>query len=203
PPVRLDSIVEHGLTMIRERAAAHRITIAVDIEPDLAAVRADELRMKQVVLNLLTNAVKFTPDGGAVTVAVKRTGDDVEVMVRDTGVGIPAGDHMRIFDAFQQGARNGMADEEGTGLGLTLTKRIVELHGGRISLASRPGVGSTFTFSIPVAGPEREHGAAGDERGPDSEEAGSGAVVLVVEDDPRSLELVRLYLGSAGFRVIE
>jgi CheY-like chemotaxis protein len=160
--------------------------------------------MKQVVLNLLTNAVKFTPDGGAVTVAVKRTGDDVEVMVRDTGVGIPAGDHMRIFDAFQQGARNGMADEEGTGLGLTLTKRIVELHGGRISLASRPGVGSTFMFSIPVAGPDHgveESGA--DVRDAETDVPVSGPAVLVVEDDARSLELVRLYLSSGGFGVVE
>jgi signal transduction histidine kinase/CheY-like chemotaxis protein len=202
-PVRLATIIEHGLTMVRERAMAHGIELAVDIAPDLGVVRADELRMKQVVLNLFTNAVKFTPDGGSITVVANRAGDFAEVTVRDTGVGIPAEDQERIFDAFQQGARNGVADEEGTGLGLTLTKRIVELHGGRIHLASRPGEGSAFTFRIPVDGPDREHGAAGDERGPDSEETGSGPVVLVVEDDPRSLELLRLYLGSAGFRVVE
>ena len=139
----------------------------------------------------------------SITVVANRAGDFAEVTVRDTGVGIPAEDQERIFDAFQQGARNGVADEEGTGLGLTLTKRIVELHGGRIHLASRPSEGSAFTFRIPVDGPDREHGAAGDERGADSEERGSGPVVLVVEDDPRSLELLRLYLGSAGFRVVE
>ena len=205
--VRLAGIIEHGLTMVRERAMAHGIEIAVETAPDVGVVRADELRMKQVVLNLLTNAVKFTPDGGLITVVADRVGDFAEVCVRDTGVGIPAEDQERIFDAFQQGARNGVADEEGTGLGLTLTKRIVELHGGRIHLESRPGEGSAFTFRIPVDGPARTLGAAGDERGPESEGAwagsGSGPVVLVVEDDPRSLELLRLYLGSGGFRVVE
>jgi signal transduction histidine kinase/DNA-binding response OmpR family regulator len=200
--VRVGAIIEHGLTMTRERATAHGIEIAVDIGREVGVVRADELRMKQVVLNLLTNAVKFTPDGGLITVGAHRRGDFTEVTVRDTGVGIPLEDHERIFDAFQQGARN-LADEEGTGLGLTLTRRIVELHGGRIHVTSRPGEGSTFMFRIPVAGPDPEPEGVGGERGPDSGEVGSGPVVLVVEDDPRSLELLRLYLGSAGFRVIE
>ena len=195
--VRLGAIIEHGLTMIRERATAHGIGIGLDIAPDVGVVRADELRMKQVVLNLLTNAVKFTPDGGLITVDANRVGDVREGHRPRHGCRDSAEkDQERIFDAFQQGARN-LADEEGTGLGLTLTKRIVELHGGQIHLASRPGEGSTFTFCIPVEGPDRVTGAAGEERGPDSESAGSGAVVLVVEDDPRSLELLRLYLGSA------
>ena len=202
-PVHLATTIEHGLTMIRERATAHSIGITVDVASDLGVVRADELRMKQVLLNLLTNAVKFTPDGGSISVTANRVGDVAEVTVRDTGVGIPEKDQERIFDAFQQGARNGLADEEGTGLGLTLTKRIVELHGGRLAVVSRLGEGSTFTFCIPVDGPDGEPGVAGDERDLETYEPGSGPVVLVVEDDPRSLELLRLYLGSAGFSVTE
>ena len=203
-PVHLASIVEHGVTMIRERALSHGIEISVDIAPDVGVMQADELRMKQVVMNLLTNAVKFTPDGGVITVVAERIGEFVEVKVRDTGVGIPAGDQERIFDAFQQGARNGLAAEEGTGLGLTLTKRIVELHGGRMHLTSRPGEGSTFTLCIPTAGPAREpgdHDVALRDEAADMEAA--GPAVLVVEDDARSLELLRLYLNSGGFRVIE
>ena len=88
---------------------AHGIELAVDIAPDVGVVRADELRMKQVVLNLFTNAVKFTPDGGSITVVANRAGDFAEVTVRDTGVGIPAEDQERIFDAFQQGARQRVA----------------------------------------------------------------------------------------------
>ena len=87
-PVRAWRVIEHGLTMIRERATAHGIEIGRDIAPDVGVVRADELRMKQVVLNLLTNAVKFTPDGGLITVVANRVGDFAKVAVRDTGVGV-------------------------------------------------------------------------------------------------------------------
>ena len=109
---------------------------------------ADPLRFKQVVLNLLSNAVKFTPDGGRVTLAAALGADELHVTVTDTGVGVPPEDRERIFESFQQGGR-GTTREEGTGLGLTLTKRIVELFGGRLWLDTTVGVGSTFGFSLP------------------------------------------------------
>jgi signal transduction histidine kinase/CheY-like chemotaxis protein len=202
-PVPLPVVVEHGLTMVRERAAAHGIDIRLEVAPGVGVVRADELRLKQVLLNLLTNAVKFTPDGGSIEVSAMRAGEFAEVSVRDSGVGIPVEDHERIFEAFQQGARDSLAGEEGTGLGLTLTKRIVELHGGRISLSSTPGEGSTFTFAIPIAGPNHE--PVSDHVAPagDTGFVPEGPTVLVVEDDIQSLELLRLYLRSDGFTVVE
>ena len=106
------------------------------------------------MLNLVSNAVKFTRDGGSVVVTSRTVRDEAHVTVRDTGVGIPESDQERIFDAFQRGARSGRESAEGTGLGLTLSKRIVELHGGRMWMTSRVGVGSTFGFAVPI-----RHGA--------------------------------------------
>jgi CheY-like chemotaxis protein len=159
-------------------------------------VWADELKLKQVVLNLMTNAVKFTPDGGSVDVSAELAGDEVRVLVRDTGIGIAEADQERIFEAFQRGGRE--ARSEGTGLGLTLSKRIVELHGGRIWMTSRLGAGSTFGFAVPV----RADGAATGEAQPEEVAAERDLeTVLVVEDDPHSAELLTLYLEGAGYRV--
>jgi len=104
--------------------------------------------VKQILYNLLSNAVKFTPDGGRVDVSVRADNGDVRVEVRDTGIGVAAEDQDRIFEEFRQVGRE--RSREGTGLGLTLTKRFIELHGGRIWLESSPGKGSTFAFTLPV-----------------------------------------------------
>jgi signal transduction histidine kinase len=101
-----------------------------------------------VVVNLVTNAVKFTPVGGAVSVDAQVVGEEAVVTVRDTGIGIAPEDQDRIFEAFQRGDRR--ASTEGTGLGLTLSRRFVELHGGRMWVESAVGAGSTFAFAIPV-----------------------------------------------------
>jgi len=113
-------------------------------------VRADERKVKQVVLNLLSNAVKFTPDGGSISVRATLDTDCVEVAVRDTGIGIALEDQAAVFEEFTQVGRDYTKKAEGTGLGLALTKRIVELHGGRIWLESAPGEGSTFAFTLPL-----------------------------------------------------
>ena len=134
--------------MVRERATLHAITVTVEVADDVGMIEADELRFKQVVLNLLSNAVKFTPDGGSVSIRAYREGNELMVTVTDTGIGVPPEDQERIFESFQQG-RRGAPKEEGTGLGLTLSRRIVGLFGGRMWLESTPGVGSTFGFSIP------------------------------------------------------
>jgi GAF domain-containing protein/two-component sensor histidine kinase len=140
--------LESGVTIVRERAARHDIALNVDVSDELGQVEADERKVKQILYNLLTNAVKFTPDGGNVNVTVRRDKDDVRVNVQDNGIGIAEADQARIFEEFQQVGRE--RSREGTGLGLTLTKRFVELHGGRIWLESAPGRGSTFTFTLPL-----------------------------------------------------
>jgi signal transduction histidine kinase len=146
----LPELLEQGLALVRERAARQRLTVALDIASDVREVWADEIKLKQVVVNLLTNAVKFTPEGGRVSVAAVVAGGEVVVTVRDTGIGIAPEDQARIFEAFQRGDRR--ASTEGTGLGLTLSKRFVELHGGRVWVESAVGSGSTFAFTIPGKG---------------------------------------------------
>jgi len=138
-----------GVTMIRERAGAHRIALDVEVPPGVDLITADERKVRQVVFNLLSNAVKFTPDDGRITVRVARDDREVRVAVADTGVGIAPADQARVFDEFAQ-TKDGEQQSEGTGLGLTVAKRLVELHGGRIWVESQPGKGSTFTFALPL-----------------------------------------------------
>jgi CheY-like chemotaxis protein/anti-sigma regulatory factor (Ser/Thr protein kinase) len=195
-PIVLADLIEHGVAMVRERAAKHRISLASDIEPSLGMAEADERKLKQVVLNLLSNAVKFTPDGGSVTVYARRVGDEAQVSVRDTGIGIAEDEKDRIFEAFQRGGRASRTSTEGTGLGLTLSKRIVDLHGGRLWMETELGVGSTFSFAIPML----TGSAAAAERPPEAEPAAGGSV-LIVEDDHRSAGLLRVYLEDAGYAV--
>ena len=152
------AVLDHGLSMVRERAATHGITLRLDVGEGVGLIEADELKFKQVLLNLLSNAVKFTPDGGSVTLAATRSADVLAVTVTDTGIGVPLEDRERIFESFQQGARGAPA-AEGTGLGLTLSRRIVELFGGRLWLEPGPdGVGSVFGFTIPAPGRGRRAG---------------------------------------------
>ncbi len=148
--VSLPELLEQGLALVRERAARQRLTIALDVGPGVGIVWADEVKLKQVVVNLVSNAVKFTPEGGRVDIAAAVAGDEVVVTVRDTGIGIAEADQERIFEAFQRGDRR--ASTEGTGLGLTLSKRFVELHGGRVWVESALGEGSLFGFAIPGKG---------------------------------------------------
>ena len=139
----------NALTLVRERAQTHGIGLTLQADGVVGELRADERKFKQILLNLLSNAVKFTPDGGKVVVRAALTDAGVEVGVTDTGVGISAEDQLVVFDEFKQVGRHYTNKHEGTGLGLALTKRFVELHGGTLTLQSEPGVGSTFTFTIP------------------------------------------------------
>ncbi|TME26659.1 MAG: GAF domain-containing protein, partial [Chloroflexi bacterium] len=147
------SLVEalnNGITMIRERASRHAIKVTLDVAPDLDLIEADPRKVKQVLFNLLSNAVKFTSDGGRVDVIARRANGDAVIAVRDTGIGIAPEDQSRIFEEFQQARRQSERSREGTGLGLALAKRFVELHGGRIWVESAVGKGSTFTFTLPL-----------------------------------------------------
>ena len=190
----LRPVLEETASMLRERAGAHGIDLRVEMADDVAPIYSDELRLKQVLLNLVTNAVKFTGDGGSVVVRAARRATSVDITVTDTGIGVPDGDRERIFESFQQGGR-GSSREEGTGLGLTLSRRIVELLGGRMWLESRVGVGSTFGFSIPAQ--DRSTGQAGS-LGEPTRVLGE---VVVIEDDRPSLDLMTAYLSGASLKV--
>jgi signal transduction histidine kinase len=149
-PVDVASAIADALTLVRERAQHHAIALAQEVDPALGTLLADERKLKQILLNLLSNAVKFTPDGGRIDVTARRVGDVAEIAVRDTGIGIAPEDQAAVFEEFRQVGRDYTRKQEGTGLGLALTRRLVELHGGRIGVESEPGKGSTFTFTIPL-----------------------------------------------------
>ena len=146
----LADAVSNAITLVRERAQRHGIALGQQIDPGLAEITADERKFKQILLNLLSNAVKFTPDGGRIDVTARREANDIVVAVHDTGIGIAPEDQAAVFEEFRQVGRSYTNKQEGTGLGLALTRRFVELHGGRIWLESEPGRGSTFTFTIPA-----------------------------------------------------
>ncbi|MDX1374339.1 MAG: ATP-binding protein [Burkholderiales bacterium] len=148
--VNVPDTLSSALTLVRERAQNHGIELGLEIDPKVGVIQADERKVKQVVLNLLSNAVKFTPDGGAVAMRATLDTDHVAVAVKDTGIGIAPEDQDAVFEEFKQVGRDYTKKAEGTGLGLALTRRIVELHGGRIWLESTPGAGSTFTFTLPL-----------------------------------------------------
>ena len=146
----LGNAMEGALTLLRERAARHGIELSMQVDERLGEIVADERKVRQVLLNLLSNAVKFTPDGGRVDVRAGLVHGVVEVSVTDTGIGIAPKDQEAIFEEFQQVGDNALHKREGTGLGLTLARKFVELHGGRIRVHSELGKGSTFTFSLPM-----------------------------------------------------
>jgi signal transduction histidine kinase len=146
----LPTALQNALTLVRERAQRHGIALSLAVDPGLGEFQADERKFKQIMLNLLSNAVKFTPEGGAVAVAAGPNGTMIEISVADTGVGIAPEDQEAVFEEFKQVGRDYTKKAEGTGLGLALTRRFVELHGGAIRLQSSPGKGSTFTFTLPI-----------------------------------------------------
>ena len=145
----LPAALADAMTLIRERATKHGIALGLDVAPALGTVTGDERKFKQILLNLLSNAVKFTPDGGRVDVSAAREQNGILIAVKDTGIGIATADQEAVFEEFRQVGGDYTSKQEGTGLGLALTRRFVELHGGRIWVESAPGKGSTFFFTIP------------------------------------------------------
>jgi signal transduction histidine kinase len=148
-PFSLREALERGVVMVRERATMDGVHVTFTADPEVDVVEGDERRIKQVIFNLLSNAVKFTPTGGNVDVSAAQVDGELRVAVADSGPGLAPEDHERIFEEFQQ-ADAGVELGEGTGLGLTLSKRLVELHGGRIWVDSELGQGSTFVFTLPA-----------------------------------------------------
>jgi len=146
----LPAAIDNALTLVRERANRRGITLGRAIDDRVGLIRGDERKVKQVLLNLLSNALKFTPEGGRIDVRAAMNDGMAEISVADTGVGIAPEDQEAIFEEFRQ---VGTADKkvEGTGLGLALSRKFIELHGGRIWVESQPGKGSTFSFTLPAS----------------------------------------------------
>jgi two-component system, NtrC family, sensor kinase len=146
----LPQAIDNALVLVRERAMRRGITLEQSIDPRLGEIKGDERKIKQVMLNLLSNAVKFTPEGGRIEVRAALADGVAEVSVADTGVGIAPEDHAAVFEEFRQVGTDYARKHEGTGLGLALARKFVELHGGTIRVESQLGRGATFTFTIPV-----------------------------------------------------
>src|SRR5690606_38429438 len=144
------SILSTVLNLARPRANVQTVRLVTDCPADIGEIMADDRRMKQVLFNLVNNAIKFTPAGGEVAITVRRSDEHLEIQVSDTGVGIAEDDLDRVFGAFAH-ARTGERPA-GAGLGLTLVKRFIEMHGGTVALASRPGEGTRVTLRLPVDG---------------------------------------------------
>ena len=179
-PLRLHTVVEPVLAAARDAGAGAGLAVDAFYAAE-AAVRVDPGRMRQILYNLLSNAVKFTPRGGEVTLRAAVDGRDLVVEVRDTGIGIPADKASRVFGTFER-LHEGRSDASGTGLGLALTKRLVELHGGTIGFESEEGRGTTFRLRIPEA----------------AYTPVSGPRLLIVEDDQRDAELLAALAGRVG-----
>nr|BFE64504.1 hypothetical protein GCM10020063_090300 [Dactylosporangium thailandense] len=192
-PISLDAAVGEVITALRPLTDRKGLQVYLDVPPT-AAVCADPLRLRQILDNLLSNAIKFTPEGGLIAVTVSPEIESVAITVADSGIGIAAEDQERVFEEFQQ-LGSAAQRKAGTGLGLALTRRLVEAHGGAISLESAPGEGSRFTVRLPAA--QAPH----DEPGASPAPAPGRGRVLVIDDDARAAELLEAYLAGAGYEV--
>ena len=192
----ISALLESTVALVRERAKRSGVQLTTEIDPRCAEFTADERKVKQVLLNLLSNAVKFTPRGGQVSLKASLIDNAMNISVTDTGVGIAPEDQQRVFEEFYQASGDYSRKREGTGLGLALAKRYVELHGGHIWVQSEVGHGSTFIFNLPVR-PYVEAELLEELSGTHPQ----APLALVIEDDPASAKLLKLYLTEAGFTV--
>jgi PAS domain S-box-containing protein len=226
-PVPVTSWLRNTLSIVREKAAARRITLTMDAAEELDVIQADARKVKQIVYNLLSNAVKFTPDGGSVTMRARRVRRDevgvvtdtgtartfpladsefsefLEISVTDTGIGIAAEDLQYLFKPFSQIDSSLARKFEGTGLGLAMVKLLVDLHGGAVAAESAVNEGSRFTVWLPA----RTAADSAVARGigldvPHLEAVPGDRFALVVEDDSKSAELIRVQLQAEGFKVL-
>ncbi len=195
--VTVERTLREVLDAVRPLAEKKSQTLSHEAEPALA-VRADSTRLKQVLINLVGNAIKFTPDGGCIELRGQLVDGKVRLEVTDNGPGIPPEEKKRIFEAFHRLRQAGKA-QEGTGLGLAITQRLVELHGAELGLESQPGQGSCFYFSLPFVPafadlPSRATESAW-------REAGS-ARIFVIEDDTAAAQLIQSQLASSGYEAV-
>jgi PAS domain S-box-containing protein len=226
-PVRISALLANSLSIVREKAAAHHVRMDTDAPEELGSIQADARKVRQIVYNLLANAVKFTAEGGHVILRASRVpraevgqlsgswmgrslpladsafAEFLKISVTDSGIGISADGLQRLFKPFSQ-IDSGLARRfEGTGLGLAMVKLLAELHGGAVAVESAVGEGSCFTIWLPLRAPEE--GAVAAARAPTAprmEALGGARTALVVEDDYKSAELIRMQLEAEGFKVL-
>ncbi len=206
--VHLSELIRGCLAIVQPLASKKRITLDADCLPGDLTIAVDPARVKQILYNLLSNAVKFTPEGGRVTVVADISGVDARVAVRDTGIGIKTEDQALLFEEFRQLDQGPARQQEGTGLGLALVRRLVELHGGRVWLESTPGQGSCFTFTLPLVQGTNQpvEAATSQETARSAETLGqlrdsTKLPILVVEDQREAAELLTLHLTRADYEV--
>jgi signal transduction histidine kinase/CheY-like chemotaxis protein len=195
--VSVAEIVDQVVKTVEPLVAKKDITLE-SMSAGAGEVLADAGKLKQMLLNLVSNAIKFTPEGGKVTIDAHRARNVLEIAVADSGIGIAEPDQKQIFKEFHQVDEGPGRKHEGTGLGLALTKRFAMLHGGDVSVTSNVGAGSVFTLTLPV---QPSVQAPGDHAEPTVMNGhGTGPLVLVVEDDPAAAELLTRQLVGAGYR---
>ncbi len=207
----VEDVINEVVETMKPMAESKSLNIIINIDPEIDTLTADRVKVKQILYNLLSNAIKFTPEGGSVSISASkdRINDEeaVRFAIKDTGVGIPPDDLDRIFDEFEQIDTSLSRQYGGVGLGLTLTKRLVELHGGTISVESTLGKGSTFYFSLPVAKEVKEEVVEEKEEFIEAVQLNypwtkkDAPLILVVEDDKATIELLTIHLTQAGYKV--
>ena len=209
-PIELAAVIRGAVDSVSPAAEAKAISIGLQIPRDVGQIVGDPDRLQQVVWNLLTNAIKFTPSGGRVRVDVDRASEHVWVRVSDTGKGINPSFLPYVFDRFRQADSSTTRSHGGLGLGLTIVRRLVELHGGSVHAESLgEGQGSTFTVQLPAhaaapvagAAPAGDNGRSARAESPDPLPDLSGLQVLAVDDEPDALELIRQVLQRSGAEV--
>jgi PAS domain S-box-containing protein len=196
-PVELTVVVNEVRATIEPLARTKAITLNIEASPELHLI-ADEGKVRQMLLNLVSNAIKFTPTGGRIDIRSRQVDSWVEIAVSDSGIGIAAEDLDYLFNEFQQLGANSGQDQKGTGLGLALTKRFAELHGGQVSVNSALGRGSTFTLRLPLRAMEPTVAAPPSPAKPEVDL--DRPLVLVVDDDPQAAEILARHLDAGGFR---
>ncbi len=192
-PVWLESILREVVEMIHPQCDKKDLTLTLDLEPGVGPVLGDETRLTQIVTNLVSNACRYTPEGGAITLSLSRAGNAVRVDVKDTGIGIAPEDQANVFQRFHRVNDPLVQEVAGTGLGLPIARMLIEMHGGRMWLQSEMGQGSTFTFTLPAHVSEDDVGAM---------ESGRRDTILVVDDESNIADLLALQLRFEGFDVL-
>ena len=205
--VYLPDLLNGSLRMFREKGMKKQISMSLELTEEISIVVADPRKIKQVIYNLLSNAIKFTPEGGNVLVSAEDKVDFLEVSILDNGIGIAEEDLSKLFEEFSQVDGSLARRHEGTGLGLALSKKMLEIHGGRIWVESKPGIGSKFTFSIPKKPELTNHtfstpvSAMSKASSEDGSTYQKSTLVLIIEDDDGSARLMKTYLQSEGYLV--
>jgi signal transduction histidine kinase/CheY-like chemotaxis protein len=203
-PLDMGELIAGAVGTFKTAIEGNGLTLAVDVPEKLPRVAGDRDRVGQVLNNLISNAIKYSPDGGTITVRVARDGREQRVSVTDTGIGIPREDREKIFTQFHRVDSSLARQVGGSGLGLAVSKKIINLLGGRIWVESAVGKGSTFSFTLPTA----PRGMAGLQTldGADKEAAGAplgGGTILVVDRDPQVANLIEIYLAKKGYKVVK